>query len=303
MKKSSKIAYFLKGFICALLVVSLTTGVLAATGTVKFSSVNVALNGQQVGAKGEYYTLANGESAPYSISYVDEQGGGTTYLPVRKVCELLGIEIQWDGSTGTANIVTNSSEAAVPEQEKPDPKSYWTHLDYVKIGDKIYTTDGVIILKDIPYNNESFCAIRLDEMDTILALAYKDYKIREEQNPNLSGKIIPNPLNYTREVIDGITYKTLEYSQYTTTYYSSYESATKVINYMSFETPNTKLLFSDNVPEEIGSVYYVEGIRCFKYGTGLTLQFVSIDDLCQALGVNFDYDFETIDGKLVLVVK
>ena len=315
MKKTTKLSYFLRGVICTLLVVCLTSGVLAATGTVKFSSVNVALNGQQVGAKGEYYTLANGESAPYSISYVDEQGGGTTYLPVRKVCELLGIDIQWDGSTGTANIVNKIPTDKIAEQ-KPEPKTYWKSLDYVKIQGKIYQLyPGVTILKDIPYNNDSFCAIAIrssnsnrmytDHLSAILALASGDYTISEDvKNPHLAGKIIPKLAEIDMEEIDGVSCTIEQYSTHTITSYSVYASETKKVDWVEIKTPNTTLSFSSEIPEEIGSVYISNGLRCYKYGKEMILsQFVSIDDICNALGFNLTYDFETIDGALVLVIK
>jgi len=52
-----------------------------------------------VGKAGMNYTLPNGKQVPYSILYK-----GTTYLPMRKVAELVGKEVTWDQDTNTAGI-------------------------------------------------------------------------------------------------------------------------------------------------------------------------------------------------------
>lgn len=80
---------------------------------VEFNKVNIALNGMIMGKAGENYTLANGQQVPYSILYK-----GTTYLPMRKVGELLGKEVGWDGSTSTAKLddkgKTVNNNATIP---------------------------------------------------------------------------------------------------------------------------------------------------------------------------------------------
>ncbi len=63
------------------------------------NSVNISLNGEKAASSGESYTLQNGTSVPYSILYE-----GTTYLPIRKVSELLNIGIDWDNDTRTVII-------------------------------------------------------------------------------------------------------------------------------------------------------------------------------------------------------
>ncbi len=61
------------------------------------NSINITVNGEQVAKSGESYTLSNGTKVPYSISYA-----GTTYLPMRKVAELLNKDVAY--ANGTANI-------------------------------------------------------------------------------------------------------------------------------------------------------------------------------------------------------
>lgn len=63
------------------------------------NNVNITVDGKKVANKGEAYTLNNGATVPFSMIY-----NGTTYLPVRKISELLGKEIGWDGKTGTVVI-------------------------------------------------------------------------------------------------------------------------------------------------------------------------------------------------------
>lgn len=99
-----RIQGFVLGVLATVLVVSLTTTALAAGGYISFNRVNIRHKGTQIGAAGEDYVLDNGCAAPYSLSYTDEKGGNTTYLPVRKVSELLGVDIGWDGATKTVTI-------------------------------------------------------------------------------------------------------------------------------------------------------------------------------------------------------
>lgn len=81
----------------ALIVCSLP--VIAKSIDVVMNSVNIKLNGDWVAAQDENYVLQNGTKVPYSILYE-----GTTYLPIRKVSELLGIDIDWDNDTRTVLI-------------------------------------------------------------------------------------------------------------------------------------------------------------------------------------------------------
>lgn len=99
-----RISSFLAGVGSTILVASITIGALALSGKVSFNPVNVSLNGKQVGKAGETYTTSSGTEVPYSIVYTDEKGGGTTYLPVRKVSELLNIKINWNQEENTVEI-------------------------------------------------------------------------------------------------------------------------------------------------------------------------------------------------------
>jgi hypothetical protein len=97
----------LRGFITGVLVTILVLSSVAAYGTefvqqsisVVFNKVNISLDGNTVGRQGENYTLDNGEQVPYSILYK-----GTTYVPIRKVAEMFGKQVTWDGNSNTAGI-------------------------------------------------------------------------------------------------------------------------------------------------------------------------------------------------------
>ncbi len=120
-----KIHGFLSGFVCALLLIALVTSVFAFTGKITVSKSNVKLNGDLVLLGSSEYSLANGCSAPVSLVYTDEKGGGTTYLPVRKISEILGVPIEWDGAsksiliyTGTAPSNTQQPSMSMPQQNQ-----------------------------------------------------------------------------------------------------------------------------------------------------------------------------------------
>jgi len=53
-----------------------------------------------VAQKGENYQLSTGERVPFSLIY----GGGTTYLPLRQVMDLLGLSTYFESTTKTIHI-------------------------------------------------------------------------------------------------------------------------------------------------------------------------------------------------------
>lgn len=71
------------------------------------NSINISVNGKQIAKSGESYTLSNGTKVPYSITYA-----GTTYLPMRKVAELLNKDVQY--AEGTANVTDKSGADLLP---------------------------------------------------------------------------------------------------------------------------------------------------------------------------------------------
>jgi|GEM_PF-3951804 hypothetical protein len=63
------------------------------------NNVNIMLDGKIVSNKGSNYTLSNGSQVPNSILYK-----GTTYVPIRKLGELMGKDIGYIGETQTVVI-------------------------------------------------------------------------------------------------------------------------------------------------------------------------------------------------------
>lgn len=94
----------IKGIIIGIIVSTVLFGsVFAATNGVSISTVlngiSISINGVIKAKPGENYKLTNGSEVPYSINYK-----GTTYLPLRKVAELLDKNVDYIGSNNTAYI-------------------------------------------------------------------------------------------------------------------------------------------------------------------------------------------------------
>ena len=74
--KKKVLAYF-SGVFATVLVLTMVTTALAASGKATFNFVNVSLRGEQKIAAGADITVANGQKVPSSILYTDEKGGKT----------------------------------------------------------------------------------------------------------------------------------------------------------------------------------------------------------------------------------
>ena len=105
---------FLKGLAAGLAIAVLIQVVpVFATGIeAVFNSVRINLSGVNKAQWGESYTLDNGDSVPFSILY-----GGTTYLPLRKIGELNGFQIHWNGDTKTVSM---TEELVYPSKSNPN---------------------------------------------------------------------------------------------------------------------------------------------------------------------------------------
>ncbi len=115
------IKYFLAGMLVMIILSSTVTPALADSITktidVVLNSANIKLNGIDVCKAGEDYTLPNGSTVPNSITYTDENGGGTTYLPLRKISELLSLTVDYDSDTRTAILTSNPDNTAAPQND------------------------------------------------------------------------------------------------------------------------------------------------------------------------------------------
>ena len=97
---------FGKGFVSGILAVSLAVGLgmtaMAATRTIQVEdNIQVTLNGARFTPKD-----ANGNEVPL-FSY-----NGTTYAPVRAICEAAGLKVDYDSATFTAVLTTQDQYIA-----------------------------------------------------------------------------------------------------------------------------------------------------------------------------------------------
>ncbi len=166
-----RITSFLAGVCSTVVVASITIGALALSGNISFNKVNVALNGTKIGSEGETYTTSSGTKVPYSIVYKDENGGGTTYLPVRKVSELLNIDISWNQNK---NMVMVGKTPSDPDIIISDPNIEQNKEEEIKkkmegkIGSTLQAFDGMFTILTTDGYSTYYCSyngdLSLDEV-------------------------------------------------------------------------------------------------------------------------------------------
>lgn len=108
-------------------------GALSKEGEVAYNQVNLSVFGKLKAAAGQNYRLSNGLEIPSTINYTSEAGGGTIYVPIRMIAELLNANLTWDNQTKTADFagfggpvkasISSGTEAA-PADEIPEKPSY-----------------------------------------------------------------------------------------------------------------------------------------------------------------------------------
>lgn len=108
---SKKVKAYITGFITAMILftsINVFGTSVGQTIMVMLNGINISVAGVSTTAVGESYTLANGAKVPFSISYKN-----TTYLPMRKIAELLGKNVDWNGKTATANIIDKGTTVSL----------------------------------------------------------------------------------------------------------------------------------------------------------------------------------------------
>lgn len=122
-----KVKYILAGFLAALVILP-GAFVFAKSLDVELNSVRIEKDKRVITEIGESYALPNGDLVPFSLLY-----NGTTYLPVRKLSEILSVGIGWDNDTRTVSITSKeqSSVSAVENAYSEYPEIY----DFGKIAD------------------------------------------------------------------------------------------------------------------------------------------------------------------------
>lgn len=114
----NRIVSFTSGFFAALALSLCLTTALAASGKVSYNFANVCLDGGTVIVAGADITAANGQMIPGSILYTDETGGKTNYLPLRKISELLKVEVNYDSASKTIYLGKMPAAQPAPAEEK-----------------------------------------------------------------------------------------------------------------------------------------------------------------------------------------
>lgn len=156
----------IKGIIIGVISTSLLLGsVAAATNLQKIdvllNNIIIKVNSIQAADKEESYKLANGNEVPFSIIYKD-----TTYLPLRKVAELVNKDVEYDALTQTASINDKTSSnfrpinvvSAVTYDKDGNPEiaitaHNFTNKDIVSFGMNFYCYNAKDIAVNVDGNN------------------------------------------------------------------------------------------------------------------------------------------------------
>lgn len=127
----------IKAFLCGILVTLIVCAapVVAKEFPLLFNDIRINVDGNDQAQWGEDYTLADGSSAPYSIVYKD-----TTYLPMRKIAEMNGKAIYWNGDSNTAAMTAPQRENSQKVlAEKPDSYgNVWIYYTFTAEDDTSY---------------------------------------------------------------------------------------------------------------------------------------------------------------------
>lgn len=134
--KKRNILSFCTGFLAAALLFGGVTSALAASDTVFFSGVNLSVNGNTIFSRGEEIETASGDRYPSSLIYTNEAGGGTTYLPLAYLSDLLNVPISWDGASGTVFLGRVYSDSGTPTVTEGEPDVRSLPLD--RVGQSVF---------------------------------------------------------------------------------------------------------------------------------------------------------------------
>ena len=132
---------YLKGILTGFLIAAVLFAIPALAENIDalFNSVRINVNGVDEIQWGENIKLNDGGETPSSILY-----NGTTYLPMRKLGELSGQQIYWNGDSNTVSMTGKQKDINVIA-EKPDKNGnvweYYTFTDendinYLAVKDK-----------------------------------------------------------------------------------------------------------------------------------------------------------------------
>lgn len=160
---------YVKGIITGLLIGAVVSAipVVAENIDVLFNEVRINVNGADAVQWGEDIDLGDGGSTPASILYK-----GTTYLPMRKLGELSGQKIYWNGDSKTVSMTSEQKDVKIVA-EKPDKNgnvwTYYTFKDendnsYLGIEDKTRGYDRIYrIISNVRVTDEAIYFVKVRE--------------------------------------------------------------------------------------------------------------------------------------------
>ena len=126
---------YIKGIITGIIIGAVVCSIPALADTIDalFNNVRISVNGVDQIQWGENIQLADGAETPASILY-----NGTTYLPMRKLGELSGNKIYWNGDSRTVGMTGAQKDIKVIA-EKPDKNgNVWKYYTFKDSNDKNY---------------------------------------------------------------------------------------------------------------------------------------------------------------------
>ena len=113
----------------------MTPALADVAGRMMQNQVDIIANGATISSAGQNYTLESGNEVPSSITFTDSSGGGTVYLPVRRVSQILGVEIGWDGARNAVVIGGGTESEEQGQGEIPNVTVPNTYLDWSTVPD------------------------------------------------------------------------------------------------------------------------------------------------------------------------
>lgn len=122
----------------------------SATIDVFLNYINIEMDGAKLAEAGQSFQLEDGSERPYSILYE-----GTTYLPIRKVSEMIGKELSWDDDTKTVRLgspVIGSNGPALVADTKVKKTLADFFYKYAGLGKSI---DDMYVTRTLTVGNEA----------------------------------------------------------------------------------------------------------------------------------------------------
>lgn len=226
------------------------------------NSVNLSLNNSPFATTDESYTLSNGDQVPLSFVYQ-----GTTYLPIRKISETLGLEVGWDQSTRSVLLDSPTQQDSNTNQVKTIASMTYNKLTFDldnnnvqavalyydgKYHDAKYSINNMdlTITNPVPFNSSPKVTIYTSTGNT-------EYRIGKISEPSLNDAQSINYDNLKYVILPGIPSKGFNFPMLVCVPENKLNTSTKqhiFIDTLNIGRFNTKDEFDNLNPEDaIGS--------------------------------------------------